>query len=283
VPLKSVKESYTVSVEVNCFFGRKFRNRKFFKINVKKMILDGKNAIITGARRGIGRATVENFASQGANVWACARKYDEAFEAEMVLIAQKYGVQIWPIYFDVTSEVEVKQAVQSIYRSKNSIDILVNVAGIVGNKTSFLMSSIDNMQQVFETNFFAVTLLTQYIIRIMIRQKKGSVVFISSIAGLDGTPAQYAYASSKAALIGAMKNLAREVAESNIRVNAIAPGMVDTDMGGQIEKTLRDEMLSKVMMKRMGKPEEVANAIAFISSDLASFITGQVLRVDGGL
>ena len=116
----------------------------------------------------------------------------------------------------------------------------------------------------------------------MIRQKKGSIIYVSSIAGLDGTPSQYAYASSKAALIGATKNLAREVAADNIRVNAIAPGIIDTDMGGEIEETLREEILSKIIMKRTGTPEEVANVIAFLGSDLSSYITAQVIRVDGG-
>ncbi len=247
------------------------------------MILKNKNAIITGARRGIGRAAVETFAAQGANVWACARAQDDAFETDMKSLADRYGVEIWPVYFDVTDEAQVKQAVQMIRRQKKDVDILVSVAGIVGDKTSFPMSAMENIRQVFETNYFAVTLLTQYVVRLMIRQNKGSIVYISSIAGLDGTPAQYAYASSKAALIGSMKNLAREVAPDNIRVNAIAPGMIATDMGGQIETTLRDEMLSKVILKRMGKPEEVANAIAFLASDMSSYITGQVIRVDGGI
>lgn len=140
-----------------------------------------------------------------------------------------------------------------------------------------------NIRYVLETNYLAVTLLTQYVIRLMIRQNKGNIIYISSIAGLDGTPSQYAYASSKAALIGAMKNLSGEVAANNIRVNAVAPGMIETDMGNEIEETLKAEMLSKVIMKRMGKPEEVANAIAFLASDMASYITGQVIRVDGGV
>ncbi len=247
------------------------------------MILKDKSAIITGARRGIGRATVETFAAQGASVWACARAQDDAFEADMRSLADRYGVEIWPVYFDVTDEAQVKQAVQMIRRQKKDVDILVPVAGIVGDKTSFPMSAMENIRQVFEANYFSVTLLTQYVVRMMARQNKGSIVYISSIAGLDGTPAQYAYASSKAALIGSMKNLAREVAPNNIRVNAIAPGMIATDMGGQIGTTLRDEMLSKVILKRMGKPEEVANAIAFLASDMSSYITGQIIRVDGGI
>ena len=246
-------------------------------------MLKGKNAIITGARRGIGRATVEVFARNGANVWACARAKDEAFEADMSRLAEKYGVEIMPVYFDVTNEADVRQAIQTIRKTKMSIDVLVNVAGIVGDVASFQMSSMDSIREVMETNFFAVTLLTQYVTRLMTRQNKGSIIYVSSIAGLDGTPSQYAYAASKAALVGAMKNLAREVAVNHIRVNAVAPGMIETEMGAQIEASLKTKMLEKVIMNRMGRPEEIANVIAFLGSDLSSYMTGQVVRVDGGV
>lgn len=246
-------------------------------------MLKGKNAIITGARRGIGRATVETFAKLGANVWACIRSYDENFESDMQQIACKYGVSIWPVYFDVTDEQQMKQAVQIIKSQKISIDVLVNMAGIVEDSTSFQMTSIDKMRHLFETNFFAVTLLTQYVSRLMVRQNGGCIVNISSIAGIDGEPAQYEYAASKAAIAGATKNLAREFANNNIRVNAVAPGMVETDMGNKIDDGLKQHILNKVIMKRMGTPNEIANVIAFIASDYASYITGQIIRVDGGM
>lgn len=246
-------------------------------------MLKGKNAIITGARRGIGRVTVETFAKNGANIWACARKPDTIFENDMSCIASQYNVKIWPIYFDLTDERQIKQAVQTIRKQKDSIDILVNMAGIADDSTSFQMTSIDKIKRVFDVNFIAVTILTQYVSRFMIRQNYGSIVNVSSIAGLDGAPAQYEYAASKAAVIGGTKNLARELAANNIRVNAVAPGMIETDMGAQIEEALRDDILSKVIMKRMGKPEEIANVVAFLASDLSSFMTGQVIRVDGGM
>lgn len=246
-------------------------------------MLKNKNAIITGARRGIGYATVEIFAKNGANIWACARRQDDIFEKNMAEIAKKYSVNIWPIYFDVTNEEQVKQAINTIRREKRSIDILVNNAGIVDDSTSFTMTSIEKMHHVFMVNFFALTQLTQYIVRLMIRQNSGSIINITSIAGIDGTPSQYEYAASKAAVIGGTKELARELSQYNIRVNAIAPGIIDTSMGAQIDEELKKATLERVIMKRMGKPEEIANTIAFISSDLASYITGQVIRVDGGM
>lgn len=247
------------------------------------VFLQGKNAVITGARRGIGRATVEVFAANGANIWACARTPNESFEEDMHQLAERYHVEIWPVFFDVTKEEEVKRAIQSIRKQKLSVDVLVNVAGVAEDSTSFQMTAIDKMKRVFDVNFFAVTLLTQYVSRLMTRQNSGSIVNIASIAGLDGEPAQYEYVASKAAVIGGTKKLARELAPFGVRVNAVAPGMVETNMGAQIDQELRDQVLAKVMMNRMGKPEEIANVIAFLASDLSSYMTGQVIRVDGGV
>lgn len=247
------------------------------------MLLKDKNAIITGAAGGIGRSTVECFAANGANIWACELRGSEKFEKDMADLAEKYGVWIETVYFDVTDEEQVKSAVKRIRSKKCNIDVLANVAGIVAPSTSFPMTDMAKIKKVFEVNFFALTLLTQYVSRLMIRQNSGSIVNIASIAGIDGDPAQYEYAASKAAVIGGTKKLARELAPNNIRVNAIAPGMIQTEMGAHIEDNLRDEILAKVMMKRMGKPEEIANAIAFVASDMASYMTGQVIRVDGGI
>lgn len=247
------------------------------------MLLMNKNAVITGAAGGIGKATVECFAANGANVWACELRPFDHFEEEMDHIAKTYGVWIEPVYFDVTDEGQVKEAVKQIRQKKMPIDVLANVAGIVADSTSFPMTSMEKIKKVFEVNFFALTLLTQYISRIMMRQNSGSIVNIASIAGIDGDPAQYEYSASKAAVIGGTKKLARELASNNIRVNAVAPGMIQTSMGAQIEESLRNEVLSKVIMKRMGKPEEIANVIAFLASDMASYITGQVIRADGGI
>lgn len=246
-------------------------------------ILENKSTIITGANRGIGAATVAVFAEHGANIWACSRKKDLDHEKNLALIAEKNGVEIWPVYFDLCDEKEMAQAVNDIRRQKIPVDVLVNVAGIADESTSFTMTKLEKMKHVMEINFFATTLMTQYVLRLMTRQQKGCVVNVASIAGIDGTPAQYEYAASKAALIGGVRNLAREMARYNIRVNAVAPGMVQTDMGAQISDTLKSEILDKTIMKRMGEPAEIAGAIAFLASDMASFMTGQVIRVDGGM
>lgn len=246
------------------------------------MIL-GKNAIITGARGGIGRSTVEIFARNGANIWACVRTKDEKFELEMKKLEEKYDIRIWVIYFDLFDEIQIKNAVGQIQKQHLSVDILVNIAGMVEDSTSFVMSSIDKMKKVFDTNFWGTTLLTQYVVRLMMRNKSGSIINVSSIAGIDGAPAQYEYATSKAAVNGAVRHLARELAAYNIRVNAVAPGIVETKMGNKIEEGLKKEILEKVIMHRMGTTTEIANVIAFLASDLSSYMTGQIIRVDGGM
>lgn len=247
------------------------------------MLLDNKNAVITGAKRGIGHATVEVFARNGANVWACARKKDSDFEADMKILSEKYSVEIQSLYFDMTDEAQIKAAVMEIKNSKRTVDILVNVAGVVEDSSGFTMTALAKMKRVFEVNFFGLTLLTQYISRLMIRQHSGSIVNISSVAGIDGRPAQYEYAASKAAVIGGVRQLAREFAPYNIRVNAIAPGIVDTEMGKLIDEELKNTVISNVMMNRVAKLDEISNVIMFLASDLSSYITGQVIRVDGGM
>ena len=246
-------------------------------------MLAGKNAIITGARRGIGRATTEVFAENGSNVWACARKADPAFENDMKSLSERYGVIVQPLYFDIRDESQIKNAVMEIRKSKRQIDILVNNAGTAEESSSFPMTTIEKMKDVFEVNFFGATLLTQYVSRLMARQRCGSIVNVSSVAAIDGRPAQYEYVCSKAAVIGGVRQLARELAPNNIRVNAVAPGIVDTDMGALIDNELKETVISNVMMSRIAKPEEISNVIMFLASDLASYITGQVIRVDGGM
>lgn len=246
-------------------------------------MLKGKNTVITGARRGIGRATVEVFAENGANIWACARKKDAMFEQDMARIAEAHGVQIEPVYFDLTDEAQIKQAIKQIQSTKRPVDILVNNAGVMPENSLFVMIPAAKLRETFELNFFSQMILTQYISRLMIRKHSGSIINLSSMAAIDGAKAQLGYVGSKAAIAGATKQLSIELGEHGIRVNAVAPGVIESDMSGQIEGTVMQNILSKTVMKRIGNPREVANVIAFLASDQASYVTGQIIRVDGGL
>lgn len=246
------------------------------------MILQDKTAIITGCNRGIGHAMVEVFAREGANIWAHARQETDDFITDLKSIGQRYGVKIMPIFFELTNETEIKSALKTIVSSKTHIDILVNNAGMVGENRLFQMTSIQDMRKVFEVNFFAPTLITQYTSRLMIRQNQGCIINMASIAGIDGDPAQYEYSASKAALIGGTKKLAIELGKSGIRVNAIAPGLTETSMAQNMSHAVKQETIEKLILKRLARPEEIANVVAFMASDLASYMTGQVVRVDGG-
>jgi 3-oxoacyl-[acyl-carrier protein] reductase len=247
------------------------------------LLLHGKTAIITGTNRGIGLATLETFAANGANIYAHARRETPEFLTVMSDISRMYSVKIWPVCFDLTDYEAVKRELKEISSSKRQIDILVNSAGVVAESTSFMMTSMEKMKSIFEVNFFAQIALTQYVARIMTRKKSGSIVNVASIAGLDGDPAQLEYVSSKAAMIGATKKLAIELGDYNIRVNAVAPGLTDTDMTLGMEAGLKKRTVEKAVIKRMAQPSEISGAILFLASDLSSFMTGQVLRVDGGM
>ena len=247
------------------------------------MLLSGKNAIITGTNRGIGRAVLETFAAQGANIYAHARSETPEFLSLTSSLAERYGVDIWPLFFDLTDYEAMKIAVKEIMSAKRQIDILVNNAGMAEESASFFMTSMERIKSVFEINFFAQIALTQYVARLMTRKKSGSIINISSFTAFDGTPAELEYVSSKAAIIGATKKLSIELGGYNIRVNSIAPGITETDMTDKLDGKLRKEIVGETVMKREAAPSEIAAAILFLASDLSSYITGQVIRVDGGM
>lgn len=246
------------------------------------MLLKGKNAVITGCLKGIGRSTLDLFAENGANIWACCQSESEEFEEHIKNISEKNDIWITPLYFDFLEPDQIKQAAKTIRESKMPVDILVNVVGMTQDAL-FHMMPMDMMRKIFEINFFSPMLFTQYITKSMARRGSGSVISISSISAIDGNPGQFAYSSSKAAIIGATKTLASELAPSGIRVNAIAPGVIETDMTARMPENVFKQFMAVSDLKRMGLPPEVANVILFLASDLSSFVTSQVIRVDGGI
>lgn len=241
-----------------------------------------KNAVVTGCLRGIGKKTLETFAEQGANVWACAQRADDEFEKFCANLAQRTGRWIKPVYFDFTDTNAIKAGLKAINSDKQPVDVLVNVAGFTKDAI-FHMTSMEQLKPIFEVNHFSQILISQYITKLMVREKRGSVINIASISGLDGSYGQLAYSSSKAALIGATRTLSRELAQHGIRVNAIAPGVIDTDMNAVVPENVIAGYLKSMSIQRMGSSSEVANAILFLASDLSGYMTGQIIRVDGGM
>lgn len=243
--------------------------------------LTGKNIIITGASRGIGRAILELFVENGANIWACAREKNEQFEADMQKLSEINKVWIKPIYFDLADELSIKTGLQEIIKDKQPIDALVNNAGIAYGAL-FTMTSLPKLKELFQVNFFAQIQIMQIILRIMMRQKFGSIVNMASIGGIETAAGYLAYGSSKSALIYATKSVSHEVGQYGIRVNAIAPGLVETDMGEYKSPDEINKILDRSSLHRKAKPSEIANCALFLISEESAFITGQVLIADGG-
>lgn len=241
-----------------------------------------KNVIITGTNRGIGKKIMQVFAGKGANIWAHARKETPEFLELVDSISSESNVTITPIYCDMTDKQEMKACVKQIMASKQKVDALINNVGI-SHGGLFQMTSIDEIRRIFEVNLFSIMEFTQMVSRLMVRQKSGSIVNMASISGLDLHSGNCAYGTSKAALIAFTKTLSAELAPIGIRVNAIAPGLTDTEMATLMENKAGISMIRESSMDRLGKPEEIAELALFLASDKSSFITGQVIRCDGGV
>ncbi len=246
------------------------------------MLMKNKNVIITGTARGMGAAMVEEFAKNGANIWACARKQTLEIEQRNKEIEQKYGVKITPLYFDMTDQEAMKSVIMQIRNEKKSIDALINNAGITYNAL-FSMSSQENLRQQFEVNFFSVFLFTQYVVKLMTRQGYGNIVNIASSAAFDGNPGKSVYGASKAAVVAMTKSIASELGNKGIRANCIAPGITETDMLATMPEEVVNDAKEHSDLRRGGKPSEIATTAVFLASDKSSYITGQTIRVDGGL
>ena len=245
-------------------------------------ILQNKNCVITGCLQGIGKAAVEVFCREGANVFACCQLKTDEFEAYCKEMTEKYGVQVIPVYFDLMDDDSIKEAAKQIQKAKMPINALVNIAGMTKD-AFFQMVTQDQLEKIFRVNFFSQIMFTQYMVKLMQRAGGGSVVFTSSLSAINGNIGQLAYSSSKAALIAATKTMSAELGASGIRVNAVAPGMIATSM----TEILTDETVERIMnssdIKRMGQPSEVADVLAFLASDMSSYVTGQTIRIDGGI
>jgi 3-oxoacyl-[acyl-carrier protein] reductase len=241
--------------------------------------LTGRVAVVTGASRGIGRAIATRLAARGATVVAAARGENAAGTVAEIAAA---GGKAEVAAVDVSDSATIEALVSATLARHGRIDILVNNAGITKDQLLLRMKR-DDWDSVIATNLTGTFALTQAVLKPMIRQKAGRIICISSVVGQSGNAGQANYAASKAGIIGFAKAVAQEVASRNITVNVVAPGMIETDMTRAITETTREEWASRIPLKRLGTPDEIAAAVCFLASDEAAYITGQVLAVNGGM
>lgn len=244
-------------------------------------ILSGKVAIITGGTRGIGRAILLTLCREGA---LCAFTYisNKGLAESIIKDIEMTGGKAISAQVDVRDYDGVKQFIEDVKDSFGRLDILINNAGITRDK-SLLMMSREDWRNVIDTDLTGVFNVTRSCITTFLKQKSGVIVNISSSSGIHPLPGQTNYASAKAGVIGFTKALAKEVAPYNIRVNAVAPGFVETDMTGKLSKKYRDKLLNTIPVRRFGMPGEIARVVLFLCSDESSYITGQTIEIDGGL
>ena len=245
------------------------------------MTLKGKKAIVTGGSRGIGNAIVTEYLRQGATVWSLSRKPAEN-QAELEGAAREGGGAFHWQPVDITKEEEVTKAVDAIVAEAGGVDVLVNNAGITRDGLIFRMPTAD-WEEVLRANLTSAFLTSRAVARSMIKQRSGAIINVSSVSGIMGNAGQTNYSASKAGLIGFSKSLAREVASRGLRVNAIAPGFIVTDMTKSLGEKAREALVAQIPLGRVGAPGDVAALAVFLASDAAAYITGQVIPVDGGL
>ena len=244
-------------------------------------MLKDKNIIVTGAPRGIGKEIALALAQNGANIAINYRNYNEEVE-ELINSIKEFGVDAIAVKCDVSKSDEVDNFISEVKNHFSSIDVLVNNAGITKDGLLLRMKDED-FNSVLDVNLKGTFNTTKSISPIMIKQKHGKIINISSVVGIVGNAGQCNYAASKAGVIGFSKSVARELASRNINVNVVAPGYIDTDMTKSLPDKVKDEILKSIPMKKMGNPKEVANLVLFLSSSLSDYITGQVINVDGGM
>lgn len=244
-------------------------------------LLEGQNVIITGASRGIGKGIAEVFAKHGANV-AFTYSSSEAPALELQKELTNKGVKAKAYKSNAASFEESEKLVAQVLEDFGGIDVLINNAGITKDNLLMRMGEAD-FDQVLETNLKSVFNMTKAVLRTLLKQRKGSIINMSSVVGVKGNAGQANYAASKAGMIGFTKSVALELGSRNIRCNAVAPGFIETEMTGKLDEKVVQGWRDGIPLKRGGSPEDVANACLFLASDLSSYITGQVLNVDGGM
>ena len=246
------------------------------------MLLKDKKALVTGSSRGIGKGIVEAYLKNGCEVWGLCSK-PSANKDALEALAKENGVSFHEIYADVGNAEQVKEVVTAAVKESGGFDVLVNNAGITRDGLSFRMKQED-WDDVLRINLTSAFLICQIVSYDMVRNKRpGSIINMSSIVGVHGNGGQVNYAASKGGLIAYSKSLAAEVGSRGIRVNVIAPGFIETDMTGVLKEELRAAMVEKTLLKRAGKPEDIANTALYLASDLASYVSAQVIGVDGGM
>jgi 3-oxoacyl-[acyl-carrier protein] reductase len=241
--------------------------------------LQGRVALVTGASRGIGRAIALRLAAQGAAVVAGARGTNAQSVVDEIIAA---GGRAMAVALDITDSASVEAAVAATLAAHQRVDILVNNAGITKDQLMLRMKR-DDWDVVINTNLSGSYTCVQAVLKTMVKQRAGRIINISSVVGQAGNAGQVNYAASKAGLIGLTKALALEVASRGITVNAVAPGLIDTDMTKGISEGAHEEWAARIPLKRLGTPDDIAAAVTFLASDEASYITGQVLAVNGGM
>lgn len=244
-------------------------------------MLQGKITWITGASRGIGQGIALSFARLGAQTVLVAREVAHLHQTAALIQSENLPAPILMEY-DITDSKAVAEAFKEVFKKTKRLDVLVNNAGVIQDALLGMITD-DQLQQTFAVNVFAAIYHIQYASRLMARNMSGSIINISSIVALNGFSGLSVYGASKAALIGVTSSAAKELAVNNIRINALAPGFIDTDMAKALTPERFQQRLDSISMKRIGTPEDVAGAAVFLASDLSRYVTGQVLGVDGGM